>query len=380
MENKRFLKFTNAVNGDGQVDIDGEIGESLFWGGYSFNQLKYDLQQVTGDIVVNIKSYGGDLFEALAMYDYLRALKNNVTTRIVGATASSGTVIALAGDKRLIAPNARYLIHKPMVGVMGNSDELRAALDTLDSLDRQMVNLYTGRTRLSDTETLELMVANKWLSAEQALQMGFVDGYTEEKQVDKPAQNTNVKQNEDVMAEKEKETEKVAADAAGAVVKNKTDTAAEASTEAAAEASNEAADEAVAETNTEAEPEVDDAVQARLDALEAENEQLRNQLRDHEVAEAESRAQEVENIVNAAIADGKITADTKERWQGVGHEKGVDELQAFMNSIPAPVAPIKLSNVITSAEVVNEKEAVVNKWKAGKITTEQYLAAIKNVK
>lgn len=391
------IRVHNSVNGNNEIDIDGQIGMSLFSDGYTFEKFKRDLEQVQGDITINIKSYGGDLFEALAIHDMIRALNQNVTTKIVGATASSGTVISFAGDTRLISKNSRYLIHKPMIGAFGNSDEISGALETLKDLDKQLVAIYAERSVMSEEEILSLMIKNTWISPADALKYGFVDGYIEDKSQDKVKDN-NINNNkilnemevqklydllgvtnEEGVFDKIKELQNSVTNEGGdedtkEVVENTTEETPENTEETSTEVINK-------EDDNDDEPE--DEKDKLIKTLKEEIEDLKAKLKVKEVEDAENAVTEMENLVNAAIAENKINADAKDTYLNIGEEKGLDTLKTVLNSIKVVEKPKKFSEVIENTKndgKKDEREIVVNKWKAGEISTGVYLNTIKTLK
>jgi ATP-dependent Clp protease, protease subunit len=347
-----FIRIKNEVNNN-EILIDGEIGESLFTEGYSFSTFKDDLSQVEGDVVINIKSYGGDLFEALAVYDYIKAMKNKVTTRIVGATASAGTVIAFAGDERLISANSRYLIHKPMVGAMGNSDDFKKVLSMLESLDAQLVSLYAEKSKLSNEEILALMIREEFITAQKALEYGFVDGIIEDKSQTKFTNKS------------EKKMEKVLT----ALKVDSEDKALNAITEMQASL------QALKVKNEETEEEMGDK-DKEIEDLKAKIATLEEQLKEKEVENAEEEMEEIEDAITNAIKAGKITNENKSDWEDIGLEKGSKYLNKMLASIPEPKKG-KLSNIIIEGDGFKTKDELNAAFKANKITAGEYAKQLK---
>lgn len=171
------FKFNNQTK-DFTVNITGEIGAN-FWGdGVTLNSVIDQVQKNNPErIVLNISSLGGDLMEGLAIHDYLKAIDKPVIANIIGSTASSGTVIALAADESYISENSRYLIHRASGMASGNAEEVGKMLDELQSYDNTIVNLYMTKTGKPENEIRELMQENKWLTAKEAIELGFVNGY-----------------------------------------------------------------------------------------------------------------------------------------------------------------------------------------------------------
>jgi len=175
MDFKNF-KIRNAASEVAEIDIIGDIGENWFGDGITFNKVKGDLDKITSNkIIVNIASLGGDASEAFAMHDYLKLHDAEIETRIFGATASSGTIISVAGNKKTMAENALFLVHNVWTFAIGNQHDLRNEADQLEKWDGRLVNMYTKVTNKSEDEINELLKEEKWISAEEAKEWGFID-------------------------------------------------------------------------------------------------------------------------------------------------------------------------------------------------------------
>ena len=133
------------------------------------------IQHSPEDITVRVNSLGGLLFEGFAIYSALKASPRKVTIIIDGVAGSIASVIAMAGDRIIMAENAVMMIHKPSDGTYGDANELRSVADRLDFLQRQLVQIYAARTGMSEDELNPLLDAETWMSAQEALAMNFID-------------------------------------------------------------------------------------------------------------------------------------------------------------------------------------------------------------
>ena len=164
-----------------EIDIFGDIGEDYFAqmmgeDENTIKSMKEQLDEINGDILVNISSLGGNAFEGMGIHDLLKSYnKGTVTTKIIGATASAGTFIALAGNPVQISENALFLIHNSHTLVQGNATEMRETADMLDKFDSLQNNLYCKKTKMKPYAITELMKEEKWITAAEAKLMGFVD-------------------------------------------------------------------------------------------------------------------------------------------------------------------------------------------------------------
>jgi ATP-dependent protease ClpP protease subunit len=133
------------------------------------------------EILIRMNSPGGEVTEGLAIHNMILEQRRSgltVRCRIDGMCASIATVIACAADTVEMAENAFYCVHFPMSGgglAGARSDELRERADLLDSMTRLIVPVYVAKTGMSEDEVRKLMESDKLISAQEALDLGFVD-------------------------------------------------------------------------------------------------------------------------------------------------------------------------------------------------------------
>ena len=133
------------------------------------------------EVVVSIRSTGGDVNDALLIYDALRTLPGRITTRCYGYTASAATLIAQAASegRREIAAGALYLIHNSECSVEGNVAELAARIGLLRKTDERLAEIYAVRSGRPAAEFAALMAENngsgRWLSPEETVAAGLAD-------------------------------------------------------------------------------------------------------------------------------------------------------------------------------------------------------------
>lgn len=132
-------------------------------------------------VTVSINSGGGYVFDGIAIHNLLVEHEGQVTTVIEGNAASIATIIAQAGDVRLIRDNATMMIHRAWAGVIGNAGQLRNEAGILDKVDQQLAKVYAGRSGQGTAKAwLEAMAGPKdgdgtWYTAEEAKAAGLVD-------------------------------------------------------------------------------------------------------------------------------------------------------------------------------------------------------------
>ena len=137
------------------------------------------------EVVVNIRSTGGDVNDALLIHDALTVLDAHITTRCYGYTASAATIIAQAASPgcREISANALYLIHTAVCATEGNAAELTGKLDLLRQTDARIAAVYAARSGRPAAEFETLMAENngngRWLSPEETVAAGLADVVTD---------------------------------------------------------------------------------------------------------------------------------------------------------------------------------------------------------
>lgn len=158
-------------SGSGSVNTAGEMAEAI------------DRAVCGGEreATVDIRSTGGDVHEALGMYDILAGSGLRITTRCFGYVASAATIVAQAASpgRRLIAPGALYLIHRAESAAEGNAGDMTAAVELLTKTDAGIAGIYAARSGRDAREFAALMSENggrgRWLTASEAVAAGLAD-------------------------------------------------------------------------------------------------------------------------------------------------------------------------------------------------------------
>lgn len=127
------------------------------------------------DITLRINSVGGDVFEAQAMYSYLKSHPANVTVRVDGIAASAASLVAMAGDRIIMPANALMMIHNPAGFAMGEAEDMRDMADILDKVRDSIAAVYMMRTAIAREDILRMMDEETWMTAEEAHVLGFCD-------------------------------------------------------------------------------------------------------------------------------------------------------------------------------------------------------------
>lgn len=174
---KKFWNWIkNEDNGTRTLYLEGVIAEeSWFADDVTPAAFKAELLAGSGPITIWLNSPGGDCVAAAQIYNMLMEYPGDVTVKIDGIAASAASVIAMAGTRVLMSPVSTMMIHNPLTVAIGDSEEMRKAIQMLDEYKESIINAYEIKTGLSRAKLSHLMDAETWMNANKALEMGFCD-------------------------------------------------------------------------------------------------------------------------------------------------------------------------------------------------------------
>lgn len=175
--------YKGAENSDETVmEIYGDIGDSWWEESISARYFSRQLKAVkTGTIILKVNSLGGSVFDGTAIHNQLKAHEAKVIAIVEGVAASIASVIVMAADEIRMPANAMLMIHDPWTCACGSSDEMRQAAEALDKIKESIIASY-DRAGLSRDEISQLMTAETWFTAEDAVDQGFADTIVQDKQ------------------------------------------------------------------------------------------------------------------------------------------------------------------------------------------------------
>lgn len=173
----KWFEIKNKTAEKAEIWIYEQIGEDWWTGeGTTAKSFQKELSGIKASQVdLHINSPGGEVFDGITIYNLIKQHPATVTTYIDGLAASIASVIALAGNKIIMAENALMMIHNPWGMEVGDAAKLRKMADTLDKVSGSLVTAYASRTGKADDEIAAMMEAETWMSAEEALGLGFID-------------------------------------------------------------------------------------------------------------------------------------------------------------------------------------------------------------
>ena len=166
----------DSFGSDRTLYLDGEISDETWFGDEVTPALfKSELESGDGNITLWINSPGGDVFAAAQIYNMLMDYPHDVTVKIDALAASAASVIAMAGTKVLMSPVAMLMVHNPATIAIGDSEEMQKAIDMLREVKESIMNAYEIKSGLSRHKISQLMDAETWMNAKEAVKLGFAD-------------------------------------------------------------------------------------------------------------------------------------------------------------------------------------------------------------
>lgn len=175
-ENKEILDL--YIYGDIESDYYdwwyGEVESET-----SANHFKNELAQYTGIKQINlyVNTYGGSVYEAMAIRNQLARHEAKVVGIVDGFAASAGSFILTGCDVVKMYSNTMQMIHDMWMPACGNAKELRKAADDLDKIMEGNRKAYLEKSngKISEEKLIELLEAETWLTAEECLEYGLCD-------------------------------------------------------------------------------------------------------------------------------------------------------------------------------------------------------------
>jgi len=124
---------------------------------------------------LRVNSPGGNVFEALAIYNAIRRHKATFEAFVDGVAASAASFVVMAADKVLMSPHSQLFIHDAHGLALGNAGDMREMADFLDKASDNIAAIYAERTDSTVAEWRERMKAESWFSDEEAVDCGLAD-------------------------------------------------------------------------------------------------------------------------------------------------------------------------------------------------------------
>lgn len=161
-----------------EISIRGLIGE---WG-ITDRDLIAQVEALgeLEELTVRINSRGGEVDHAIGIFNFLRNHPADIIVRVDGVAMSSGSIIAMAGDKIIMPANTVMMIHNPWTFAAGNAKQLRAQAEVLEKFEAVLREVYVARTGKTEEEIKAMMDGEEgadglYMTAAEAKEYGFAD-------------------------------------------------------------------------------------------------------------------------------------------------------------------------------------------------------------
>ena len=130
------------------------------------------------DIYLYINSPGGSITAGMAIYDTMQYIKPDVATVAMGMAASMGQFLLASGakGKRFATPHARVLMHQPSGGIYGTTTDVRIGAELIMHMKKVLSGLTAEQTGKSIEQITKDADHDRWFTAQEALEYGFIDG------------------------------------------------------------------------------------------------------------------------------------------------------------------------------------------------------------
>jgi len=176
------VKLNSGVNKESADDLidklDKLYGERAVAAQMQIGEIVCKADDALDAIEIEINTPGGSVFEGQRIYNALREMSARgveITATVNGLAASMGSVILMAGDKRRMTAGSRVMIHEASTIAAGDARALKKQAELLESISAEIAGIYAERTGMDEEEIREMMIAETWMTADEAKEKGFVD-------------------------------------------------------------------------------------------------------------------------------------------------------------------------------------------------------------
>lgn len=169
---KPWYQFRNLAADEAELFLYDEIGG---WGTLAEDFIAELRAVTTPKLRVRVSSPGGSVFEGIALANALRAHPATVTVQVDGIAASIASVIAMAGDRVVVQPQAMIMCHEAAGVCLGNAQDMNDMAALLDKISGNIADAYVEKAGGTREEWRTRMRAESWFTAEEAVEAGLAD-------------------------------------------------------------------------------------------------------------------------------------------------------------------------------------------------------------
>ena len=172
------FQFKNELkNGKRVLTLSGNVRKK-YWSDddvINAKDVRETLDAVSEDIIIKLNSPGGDVFEGIEIYNYLKDHPSNVTVEVTGVAASAATFIVAGADEVIMNIGTSLMIHEASTFAWGNKSDIQKTLNALETIDDSILSIYSEKTGQPNEQLEEWMNEEKWFTADEAVEFGFAD-------------------------------------------------------------------------------------------------------------------------------------------------------------------------------------------------------------
>jgi ATP-dependent protease ClpP protease subunit len=187
LNSKDARRFFNAAQTANVLTLEvyDVIGADFFGDGITASAVSDAIAQAGAhdSVTLRINSPGGDAFEGVAIYNVLKNHGKPVNVCVDGLAASAASLVAMSGDTICMGTGSMMMIHPAQGCAMGDAKTVREFADTLDKVSESIADIYVARTKNSKKSVVDMMNAETWMSAKDAVKNGFATEVSDGKKV-----------------------------------------------------------------------------------------------------------------------------------------------------------------------------------------------------
>jgi ATP-dependent protease ClpP protease subunit len=169
---KTPIRVVAVAEGTTRIDLMDEIG---YWG-VTATEFVDELLAIDAETIeLHVNSPGGDVFDGLAIMNALADHPATVNVVVDGIAASAASFIAMAGDSMKMNRGSQLMIHDAIGFCYGNAGDMEDTAALLSRISDTIAGIYADRAGGKADDWRDLMRAETWYSATEAVDAGLAD-------------------------------------------------------------------------------------------------------------------------------------------------------------------------------------------------------------
>lgn len=164
------------ADGDAESTADVHVYDEIGYWGTSAKAFAQQLAELDVDkINLYVNSPGGSAWDGVAIMNSLRRHRARVEVTVDGIAASAASLICMAGDHITMNASSQMMIHDASGLAWGNAQTMHETAALLDKLSDSYADAYAKRAGGARAEWRDIMRAETWYTAEEAVTAGLAD-------------------------------------------------------------------------------------------------------------------------------------------------------------------------------------------------------------